>query len=92
MILQIVYVANKQSTLEQLGNFFGEIASVLRYLIPISLAIVTMIVYFSVIPISILALIFLLINRRYNKRLPANILLIASLICWLWLAVATWLK
>ena len=66
-------------------NFFGELSGVLKYLIPILLGIITLVIYFSVIPLSILAVIFIFINKNYNKRLPAHILIGASVICWLWL-------
>ena len=92
MIMHAVYMAKRQFAFEHLGNFFGEIGSVLKYLIPIFLGIITMLIYSLVIPLSILAIIFIFINKNYNKRLPANILTIASVICWLWLAVVVLLK
>ena len=92
MIMHTVYMAKKQFAFEHLDNFFGEIVSVLKYLIPILLGIITMLIYFSVIPLSILAIVFTLINKNYNKRLPAHSLTISSAICWLWLVVVVLLK
>lgn len=87
MIMHIVYRAKNQSVFEQLGNFFGEIASVLKYLIPIVLGIITMLIYFTVVPLSILAIVFVFINVNYKKRLPARAFVVSAVICWLWLAV-----
>lgn len=92
MIMNTVYISIKQFAFEHLDSFFGEIVSVLKYLIPIFLGIITMLIYFSVLPLSILAIVFTFINRNYNKRLPARSLTISSAICWLWLAVVILLK
>ena len=92
MIMHAVYMAKKQFAFEHLDNFFGEIGSVLKYLIPIFLGIITMLIYFSALPLSILAIVFTFINRNYNKRLPARSLTISSAICWLWLVVVVLLK
>ena len=77
----------KQFALEHLDNFLGEIGSVLKFVIPILLAITTMLIYISVIPLSILAIAFAFINQHYNKRLPARSVAVSAIICWLWLAV-----
>ena len=90
--MHIVHTEKKEFAFEHLGNFFGEVFSLLKLLIPIFLGIITMLIYSLVIPLSILAIIFIFINKNYNKRLPANILTIASVICWLWLAVVVLLK
>ena len=82
----------KQFAFEHLDNFFGEIVSVLKYLIPIVIALITTLIYVSVLPLSVLAIAFTFINRNYNKGLPARILTISSVICWLWLAVVVLLK
>ena len=74
------------------GNFFGEIGSVLKYLIAIFFGIITLLIYYSALPLSILAVVFIFINRNYNKRLPARSLTIISAICWLWLVVVVLLK
>ncbi|MEA3437101.1 MAG: hypothetical protein U9R43_11590, partial [Thermodesulfobacteriota bacterium] len=58
MIMHAVYMPKKQFAFEHLDNFFGEIVSVLKYLIPILLGIITMLIYISVIPLSILAIVF----------------------------------
>ena len=87
MVMHIVYVPKKPFSFDQLDNLFGEIVSVLRYLIPISLGIITFLIYVSVIPLSIVAIVFAFINKKFNKRLPARSLMISSVICWLWLFV-----
>lgn len=92
MIMHTVYMPKKQFAFEHLDNFFGEIVSLLKFIIPILLGITTMLIYFSVVPLSILAVLFTFINKYYNKRLPAHILTISSVICWLWLAVVVLLK
>ena len=92
MIIHTVYMAKKQFSFNHLGNFFGEIASVLKYLIPILLGIITMLIYFSVIPLSILAIVLTFVNKNYNKRLPAYSLSIISVIFWLWLVVVVLVK
>jgi len=92
MIMHAVYIARREFAFGHLGNFFGEIESVLKYVIPIFLGIITMLIHFSAIPLSILAIVFTFINRNYNKRLPARSLTISSAICWLWLAVVVLLK
>ena len=90
--MQTVYMQKKQFAFEHLDNFFGEIGSVLKYLMPILLGIITMVIYLSVIPLSILAIVFIFINKNYNKRLPALSLTISSVICWLWLSVVVLLN
>ena len=85
-------MAKKQFAFGRLDNFVVEIVSLLKYLIPIFLGIITMLIYFSALPLSILAIVFIFINRNYNKQLPARILTISSVICWLWLAVVVLLK
>jgi len=93
LLMHTVYMAKKQFTFGRLDNFLVEIVSLLtKYLIPIFLGIITMLIYFSALPLSILAIVFIFINRNYNKRLPARILTISSVICWLWLAVVVLLK
>ena len=88
----LYYMPKKQFAFEHLDNFFGEIAGVLKYLIPILIALITLVIYVSVLPLSVLAIVFAFINRNYNKRLPARSLTILSAICWLWLTVVTLLR
>jgi len=85
-------MAKNQSLFEDLESFFGEIVSVLKYFIPILMALITILIYFSILPLSVLAIVFIFINRKYNKRLPARSLTISSGICWIWLAVIVLLK
>jgi hypothetical protein len=85
-------MSNKQISFEHLGNFAKELASILKYVIPILLGIITMLIYFSAIPLSILAIVFTFINKKYNKRLPAYSLSIISVIFWLWLVVVALIK
>jgi hypothetical protein len=92
MIMHAVYMPKKQFSLEHLDDLFRAIVSVLKFVIPILLAIITILIYFSVIPLSILAIIFTFINKYYNKRLPAHGLIISSVICWLWLFVVALFK
>ena len=87
-----VHMAKKQFTFGHFDNFPMEIASFLKYIIPILLGIVTMLIYFSILPLSILAVAFMFINNNYNKRLPARSLTILSVICWLWLALVVLLR
>ena len=65
--MNTVYISKKQFAYEHLDSFFGEIVSVLKYLIPIFLGIMTMLIYFAAFPLSILAIVFTVINRNYNK-------------------------
>ena len=92
MIMHAIYMPKTLFAFEHLDNFFGEIVSVLKYLIPILLALITMLIYVSVLPLSVLAIVFTFINRSYNKRLPARSLTISSAICWLWLIIVVLLK
>ena len=87
MIICAVYVENKQFALGHLDDFLGEITSVLKYVIPILAGLVTMLIYFVIIPLSILAVLFVFINVNYNKRLPAREFAVSAVICWLWLVV-----
>jgi hypothetical protein len=87
MIMHAVYMPKRQFSLEHLDDFFGEIVGVLKYVIPILFALITILIYVSVIPLSILALVFTFMNKYYNKRLPAYGLIISAVICWLWLFV-----
>jgi hypothetical protein len=82
----------EQCAFEHLDNLFGEIISVLEYLVPILMGLITGLIYIFVLPLSILAVAFTFINRNYNKQLPARSLTISSAICWLWLAVVVLLK
>ena len=90
--MHAVYMPKKQFALEHLDNFLGEIGSVLKFVIPILLAITTMLIYFSVIPLSILAIVFTFINKNYNKRLPSRSVAVSAVICWLWLVVVALVK
>jgi hypothetical protein len=92
LILHAVHVPKKEFALEHLDDLLGLIVSTLRFVIPIYLAITTILIYVSVIPLSILAAVFTFINKNYNKQLPARILIISSVICWLWLVVVALLK
>jgi hypothetical protein len=87
MIMHVIHMPKKQFALEDLDNVFWEIVSVLKYLIPIWLALLTMLIYVSALPLSLLAILFTFINKKYHKRLPARSLCISSSICWLWLTV-----
>ena len=92
MIMHTVYMPKKPFAFKHLGAFFKQIVCLLEYLVPILLGIITMLIYFSVIPLSILAIVFTFINKNYNKRLPALSLTISSVICWLWLSVVVLLN
>jgi hypothetical protein len=92
VIIYIVHMPKRQFSLEHLGDLFGEIASLLKYFIPILLGLITLLIYFSVIPLSILAIVFIFVNKNNNKRLPAYSLSIISLIFWLWLMVVVLIK
>jgi hypothetical protein len=92
MIVHTVRVPKEPFSFDQLGSLFGEIASLLKLLIPILLGIITMFVYYLVIPLSILAIVFTFINQSYNKQLPAYSLSITSVIFWLWLVIIVLLK
>jgi len=73
MIMRAFYMPKKQFSLEDLDGIFELIVSVLEFVIPILLA--TVLIYFSVIPLSILAVAFTYINKTYHKRLPAFIII-----------------
>ena len=92
LLMHTVYMAKKQFAFGRLDNFLVEIVRFVKYLIPIYFGIITGLIYLSALPLSILAIVFIFINRNYNKRLPARIFTIASVICWLWLAVVVLLK
>ena len=92
MDLQVVHMPKKEFSLEHLDDFFWSIVSVLKFVIPIIVALITIVIYYSVIPLSILAAVFTFINKYYKKRLPASILIISSIICWIWLVVVALLK
>ena len=92
MIIHAIYMAKRLFLFENLESFFGEVVSVLKYLIPILMALITILIYVSVLPLSILAVVFTFINRKYDKRLPARSLTISSAICWMWLALVVLLR
>ncbi len=92
MIIRAVYAEKKPFALEHLDNFFGEIMSLLKYVIPILAGLITMLIYFAVVPLSILAIVFVFININYNKRLPAREFALSAVICWLWLVAVALLN
>ena len=92
MDLQAVHMPKKEFALEHLDDFFWQIIIVLKFVIPIIFALITIVIYYSVIPLSILAAVFTFINKTYKKRLPAFILVISSVICWIWLILVALLK
>ena len=81
------YMEKKKGALEQLDNFFGEISSVLKFIIPIFAGFITMVIYFFIIPLSIMAIVFWFVNANYNKRLPARGFAVSAVLCWLWLVI-----
>lgn len=89
MKMLMVYAPKKPFAFKHLGAFFKQIVALLGYFIPILLGIITMLIYYSVVPLSILAVVFSFINKNYNKRLPARGLAVVAVICWLWLVVVT---
>jgi hypothetical protein len=92
MIMHAVHMPKREFSLEHLDDFFKGIVSILEYVIPFWFAFITILIYVSVVPLSIVAIVFTFMNKYYNTRLPARGLIISSVICWLWLFAVVILK
>ena len=86
MIPHAVHVPKKPFRLEHLDDFFEQIIILLKIVIPILFALMTMVIYVFALPLSILTIIFIYINKKYNKKLPSMILIVISSLCWVWLS------